>query len=145
MDKQILHACVFDWCCACDVIWNGLGELVLASRFSCFAAFNDGPINVILVIRHYPNLCRDTCFVTGVRNAEKYHLPQFTMLWVQWRLHLSLVSIHYGGGGGDDTGRFAGKGKLTFFESVGRTWLRQWQSTCTFTACWGRTSIWSNH
>ena len=34
------------------------------------------------------------------------------MVWVRWRLHLSLVSIH----GGDDTGQFAGKGKLTFLK-----------------------------
>ena len=56
----------------------------LASRFSCFAAFNDAPINVILVIRHYPNLCRDTCFVTGVdKKRREIPLAPFTMLWVQ--------------------------------------------------------------
>ena len=38
------------------------------------------------------------------------------MLWVQWRLHLSLVSIQGETSVGDITGRFAGKGKLTFWK-----------------------------
>ena len=31
------------------------------------------------------------------QETQKYHLSQSTMLWVQRRLHLSLVSIHYQG------------------------------------------------
>ena len=100
------------------MIWNGLGELVLASRFSCFAAFNDAPINVILVIRHYPNLCSDTYFVTGVdkKRREIPLAPIYNALGAMKAASLPGFHPLWGGGEGDDTGRFAGKGKLTFLK-----------------------------
>ena len=147
MNKQTLHACVFDLCCACDVIWNGLVELVLASRFSCFAAFNDAPINVIVVIRHYSNLCSDKYFVTGVdkKRREIPLAPIYNALGAMKAAYLP--GFHPLWGGGRRHWTICWQGKIDFFESVGRTSLRQWQSTCTFTACWGRTikTIWSNH
>ena len=124
MDKQTLHACVFYWCCACNVIWNGLGELVQANRFSCFAAFSDAPINVILVIRHYPNLCRDTCFVTGVdkKCREIPLVPIYNALGAMKAA--SLPSFHPLWGGERRHWTICWRGKLDFFESVGKTWLR---------------------
>ena len=105
MDKQTLHACVFDWCCACDVIWNGLGELVMASRFSCFAAFNDAPINIILVIKHYPNICRGTCLITGVdkKRREIPLAPIYNTLGAMKAASLPGFHPLWGGGGGETT------------------------------------------
>ena len=100
--------------------------------------------NVILAIRHYPNLCRDTCFVTGVdkKHRETPLAPTYNALGAMKAASLRLVSIHF-------MGRYhwtiCWQGKVDFFESVGRTWLRQWQSTGTFKAWCGRTTIWSNH
>ena len=65
------------------------------------------------------------------QETQKYHFPQSTMLWVQRRLHLPLVSIHYRG---RRHWTICWQGKADFFKSVGRTWPRQWQSTGTFKA-----------
>ena len=89
--------------------------------------------DVILTIRHYPNLCRDICFVTGVdkkhRNTTCPNLQCFgcnegcISPWfpytIRGRRHWTIC--------------WQGKADF-FFLSVGRIWPRQWQSTGTFKA-----------
>ena len=70
--------------------------------------------NVILAIRHYPNLCRDTCFVTGVDTKHRNTTcPIYNALGAMKAA--SLPGFHPLSGG-DVTGRFAGKRKLTFLK-----------------------------
>ena len=77
-----------------------------------FAAFNDAPINVILVIRHYPNLCRDTCFVTGV-DKKRREIPLAPIYNTLGAMKAASLPGFHPLWGADNTGRFAGKGKLT--------------------------------
>ena len=88
---------------------------------------------VILAIRHYPNLCRDTCFVTGVdkihRNTTCPNLQCFNGYnegcispWFPYTIR------------GRRHWTICWQGKADFLESVGRTWPRRWQNTGTFTA-----------
>ena len=56
-------------CLWCDMEWSGwTWYWLVVSHVCCFFQLCT---NVILVIRHYPNLCRDTCFVTGVDKKHR--------------------------------------------------------------------------
>jgi len=67
---------------------------------------------LVLAIRRYPFFCQDTCFVTGV--AQKHRVIQLQPIYnaLGPNKAAALPGFH-ALSGADNTGRFAGKGKMT--------------------------------
>ena len=56
------------------------------------------------------------CHRNSQETQRNITCPNLQCFGCKWRLHLSLVSVQGETSGGDITGRFAGKGKLTFWK-----------------------------
>ena len=65
--------------------------------------------------RHYPNLCRDTCFVTVI-DKKRREIPLALIYNALGATKAASLPGFHPLSGGDVTERFAGKGKLTFWK-----------------------------
>lgn len=70
---------------------------------------------LVLAIRRYPNLCKDTCLVTGVKEKRRV-IPLAPIYNTLGEKKAACLPGFHALSGADVTGRFAGKGKRTFWK-----------------------------
>ena len=66
----------------------------------------------VLALRRYPDLCENTSFVTGARKKRRV-IPLKPIVQALGLKKLAAIPAFHGISGADNTGSFAGKGKLT--------------------------------
>ena len=73
----------------------------------------------ILAISHYQQLCKDTYFITGVGN-KKRQIPLAPIVHALGVVKTAALPGFHAFTGADQTGRFAGKGKLKCWQALNR-------------------------
>ena len=69
---------------------------------------------LVLALRRYPNLCKDTSFVTGTGKKHRV-IPLLPIVEALGPCKLAALPAFHALSGADNTGSFAGKGKVTYW------------------------------